>query len=125
MQNNACILVCVTTQKSCARLIHRGRELAVEHFLPLKVIHVSGGVTMMGNPDIAGGLDYLYAQARECNAEMEILFGTDIKSRICAFAREHHARYIVLGRAATEEVQAAFAAALCRLLPGVEFVFCE
>ena len=40
MNGQTCVLVCVTAQKDCARLIRRGREIAAEKGTGLKVLHV-------------------------------------------------------------------------------------
>ena len=54
------VLVCVTGQRMCERLIQRGAEVAQEHQLPLLVLSVVGnGQNSLGDPAVADALDYL------------------------------------------------------------------
>ena len=41
MRKESRVLVCVTGQKSCARLIHDGAEIAAEEGASLSVVHVA------------------------------------------------------------------------------------
>ena len=99
MAVQACILVCVTVQKTCERLIARGVALAQKEQLPLRVVHVSRGHdALLGNPDTADAFNYLYQLAREAGAEMTVLRSENVVETLCAFAREHRAAHLVLGR---------------------------
>ena len=97
MTENACILVCVTVQKECERLIRRGQRESQAHRLPLHIIHVNTGKTYLGNPDTAEALNHLYALAREAEADMNILYNTDVIDAITRYAKEHNARQLILG----------------------------
>lgn len=97
MTENACILVCVTVQKECERLIKRGRAEAQAHHLPLHIIHINTGKNYLGNPDAAEALNHLYALAREADAEMNILYSTDVVQAIVNYAKQQNARAIILG----------------------------
>lgn len=64
------ILVCVTGQRSSARLIHRGAELARAHDARLLVLSVSGsGLNLLEEPGVAAALDELYRLSGEVGAE--------------------------------------------------------
>lgn len=55
------VLVCVTGQRMCERLIHRGTQVAQEHHLPLLVLSVVGsGLNDLTNAAVAEAVDYLY-----------------------------------------------------------------
>ncbi|MBQ8080797.1 MAG: universal stress protein [Clostridia bacterium] len=98
MSQTGMILVCVTGQNSCDRLIRRGRELALSTGMPLRVLHVrTTDRTLMGNPDISEALNYLYGLAREAEAEMEIISSPEVEDTICSYAREHGAQMLVMG----------------------------
>lgn len=57
------VLVCVTGQRMCERLIHRGTQVAQEHHLPLLVLSVVGsGLNDLTNAAVAEAVDYLYRQ---------------------------------------------------------------
>ena len=92
------VLVCVTDQMSCGRLIRYGRKRADEIGSQLRVLHVrTREKTMMGNPDITSALNDLYSQAREAEAEMEIVSSQDVEGPIADYARKCHASLVVLG----------------------------
>ena len=92
------VLVCVTDQMSCGRLIRYGRKRADEIGSQLRVLHVrTREKTMMGNPDITSALNDLYSQAREAEADMEIVSSQDVEGTIAEYARKNHATLVVLG----------------------------
>ena len=97
MNENQCVLACVTAQKDCARLIRRGRDMARENGLPLRVLHVSQGKNMLGSPDSAMILDELFSLAHEAEAEMNIVYEQDVPAAIARCAGEWGAAILVLG----------------------------
>ena len=98
MPENETVLVCVTDQVSCDRLIRRGRELAEKRQCPLRVLHVrTRESTMLGNPDISSALNQLYSLARETDAEMEIIASPEVEKTITDYARTHQVTGIVIG----------------------------
>ena len=64
------ILVCVTAQRECGRLIRAGAALAREKNEPLLVFHVSTS-RQMSAANRAETLNLLYALSREAGADME------------------------------------------------------
>ncbi len=125
MEKESCVLVCVTGQRGCDRLIRRGREIAVENFLPLHVLHVRTGKTMLGNADVSEALNYLYGLARDADAEMDILSSQDVRGTLCKYARAHGARYMVLGVAPGSQGGGGLIAELQNDLPNVCFEVCD
>ena len=98
MSDAETVLVCVTDQTSCGRLIRYGRQRADETGSLLRVLHVrTREKTMMGSPDITSALNDLYSQAREAEAEMEIVSSQDVEGTIADYARKCHASLVVLG----------------------------
>ena len=95
MNENQCVLACVTVQKDCARLIRRG--IARENGVPLRVLHVSQGKNMLGGPDSAAILDELFSLAHEAEAEMNIVHEQDVAAAIARCAGEWGAGILVLG----------------------------
>lgn len=107
-----CVLVCVTIQKECGKLIETGKKAALEAALPLKVLHVSAGGNLLGNPDAAEAMNYLFSLAREAEAEMNILYENDAPAAIVRYAQKECARTLILG-----ENRSGFATHLRQLLP--------
>ncbi|MBQ9851192.1 MAG: hypothetical protein IJO36_10865 [Clostridia bacterium] len=68
-----CIIVCVTPQESCARLIEAGAGIAEKEGLPLVVLSIfreSSGL----NANEGGVLENLFECAKKFNASMNIYF---------------------------------------------------
>lgn len=97
MNENNCVLACVTVQKGCAELIRRGRALAQEMDVPLRVLHVSQAKNILGSPDSAAILNELFSLAHEADAEMNILYEENVAAAIARYARECEACVLVLG----------------------------
>ena len=95
MNNKNCILVCVTAQKDCARLIRRGSALAKETGCALQVLHVSQG--NVNHPDAAAILNELFSLAHEAEAEMNILYEKDVPAAIARYAASCGASALILG----------------------------
>lgn len=94
------ILVCVTGQKSCERLIRRGAELAERDGVMLNVLHVvrpSGNVLGFVNEPQA--LEYLLRVSVEHGASMYVRRSDDVVGSIMTAARNEKVRIIVAGRA--------------------------
>ena len=92
------ILVCVTVQKECERLIMAGRRLADSGGNKLKVLHVAEpDAPPLGNPDAREALNSLYALARQTGAEMTVLYNADVRSAIVDYAHQVHAVCLVVG----------------------------
>lgn len=97
MNQKACILVCVTVQKECGRLIEKGKALAEKNGIPLHVLHVSGGKNPLGNPDAAEALNYLFSLAHEAEGEMNILYEANVPAAIARYAGKNGAKVIIMG----------------------------
>ena len=116
------ILVCVTDQPQCARLIRKGRELADESSAHLSVLHVrTRQKTMMGNPDIPAALNQLYAAAREADAEMEIIASSEVEKTIIEYARAQQVTCIVIG-ASPRDARPPMGDRLQALMPDLQII---
>ena len=97
MSENQCVLACVTAQKNCARLIHRGCELAKAAKVPLRVLHVNQTGAETAHPDTPEILNELFSLAHECKADMDILYEPNVAAAIARYAQESGAITLVLG----------------------------
>ena len=82
------VLVCVTVQKECERLILAGRRFAEAEGLPLRVLHV------MDEGKQAG---FDPAAQEVLNAEMTILRAQDVRQTIADYARKNGAVCVIVG----------------------------
>ena len=116
------VLVCVTGQRMCERLIHRGTQVAQEHHLPLLVLSVVGsGLNDLTNAAVAEAVDYLYKASAASGAEMTVLCSDKPLDAIIDFAKEHGARHLVLGEGKPDVHGNSFASRLAMALPLVVF----
>ena len=98
MMNQPKILVCVTEQPHCSEMIRKGRQLADEQGGDLLVLHVrTRQKTLMGSTDISAALNQLYADAREAEAEMEIISSTEVEKTTADYAKDQQVTAIVIG----------------------------
>ena len=95
--NETAVLVCVTGQRDCDRLIRAGQELAQERGAQLQVLCVQP--TSKGADADCDELEYLRQTARSANADMTVYFDDGAPYVAAAFARQIHAVYIVTGMA--------------------------
>ena len=118
------VLVLVTLQHACARLIREGVDLALREGRPVKVLHVvNPDAAPIGEPAInAQALDYLYALSGEAGAEMCVLTSKAPVTAIANYANECGARHVVMGGG---ERARGIAETLSQLLPGVRVMIME
>lgn len=108
------IVVCVTPQQSCARLIEAGARIAKEENLPLSVLSVfkeSSGF----NANEGGALENLYECARKYNAAMQIYFNNSPALVVAVASKKMNAAMLVTGL--PEEGGSGFIARIHEILP--------
>lgn len=98
MEQTHPVLVCVTGQKTCDRLIQRGQQLAQTFNAPLQVVHVApAGALLLGGSTQSDALNYLYQLSSQAGAEMTVLRAPDPLERLIQYAKEVNAAHMVLG----------------------------
>ena len=94
------VLVCVTDQKRCERLIVAGAEIAKETDARLVVIHVARpDGRMLEYESAPEALEYLLQVSVSHGADMVVVRSNDIVGTLEAQAREQRAKVLVAGRA--------------------------
>ena len=89
------VLVCVTGQYDCDRLIEAGFEQAVENGLELHVLCVHDperDISFMSDE-----IEYLYRTAKSLGADMTIAFNRNAPGCAADFARRINARHLITG----------------------------
>lgn len=115
MKDKAAILVCVTGQRDCDRLIRAGRKIADERDAPLQVLCVqpaSAGFETSGEE-----LEYLRQTARDAKAEMTVYFNDEAALMAVGFIKQIGATHIVTGMA--EAPVNGFVEMIHKLLPKI------
>lgn len=111
------VLVCVTGQKTCERLILFGAQRAREMSCPLSVLHVAGvGQDFLGNPEEGEALEYLYEISSAHDADMTVMRAADALDTVASYARKIGATHILLGVSPAREKRD-FGQSLSVLLP--------
>lgn len=118
-------MVCVTSQRSCDRLIARGIERAGAGQAPafLHVVHcVETGRNFMNTPYEADAIEYLFTAAQLAGADLSLVRADDVDDALVEYAEQHGVQLIILGAgvpggANREPINLR----LQRRLPGVEF----
>ena len=119
-ENHIRVLVCVTGQKTCDRLIQEGARIAGQLDGKVSVVHVAAkGAAILGNHREGEALEYLFRAADEVSAEMTVLRAADALDTLVAFADGQQADCIVVGTASGRDGDA-FAQRLRARLPNVE-----
>lgn len=92
------IMVCVTRQRSCERLIKRAVSMRENNRGNVGVVHVAlNGEDMLGNPDEGDALDILFSVSKYNGAQMHMLRSDDLTKTLVDFARQHSVKILILG----------------------------
>ena len=89
------VLVCVTGQYDCDRLIEAGFEQAVEHGCDLHVLCVHDPASDVSY--FSDEFEYLYRTAKDLGADMTISFNKNAPGCAADFARKTNAKHLVTG----------------------------
>lgn len=89
------VLVCVTGQYDCDRLINAGFEKAVDLGTELRVLCVHTPVSNCSL--LSDEIEYLYQTAKKLGADMTIAFNNNAPQTAADFAKKINAKIIVTG----------------------------
>ncbi|NLH96306.1 MAG: universal stress protein [Clostridiaceae bacterium] len=93
------ILVCVTQQKTCERLINKAHELAREYGGNLFVINVvRSDMSFLDSSRESEALEYLFGISKKVGANLAVLKSDDVVKTIADYADENDIDFIVIGR---------------------------
>jgi K+-sensing histidine kinase KdpD len=115
------ILVCVTQQKTCERLIRQAAELRDEYKGNLFVIHVAkNDWNFLDNNKEGEALEYLFSISKSTGANLSVLKSDEIAVSIAEFAKENKIDCIVMGESPTDHKENKFYNELKKLLNNIE-----
>lgn len=116
------IMVCVTRQRTCERLITKGEEIAKKWNAPLHVVHaVRTGENFLGNAFEGEALEYLFTAAQLSDGLLSVLRADNVENALAEYARTHAAKGMVLG-ISPESNNESFEKRMRKRLPDVEIV---
>lgn len=115
------ILVCVTQQKTCERLIRKAAELSDEYRCELYVLHVAKeNWNFLDNSKESEALEYLFGISKSVGANLTVLKSDQIIQSIFRFAIDNKIGCIVMGDTPSDHKENRFYNELKNLLNGVE-----
>ncbi|MEW9121835.1 MAG: universal stress protein [Thermotaleaceae bacterium] len=92
------VMVCVTQQKTCERLIQRGAELRDQYDGELFVIHVAKeGWNFLGKTREGDALEYLFQKSKSYGANLTVVRAQDVLQTLKELAEKNKIDVIVLG----------------------------
>ncbi len=94
-KKKSAVLVCVTGQYDCDRLINAGFEIAVDLKTELRVLCVHTPVSNCSL--LSDEIEYLYQTAKKLGADMTIAFNKNAAQTTADFAKKMNAKTIVTG----------------------------
>ncbi len=115
------ILVCVTQQKTCERLIKKAAGLRDKYNGELYVIHVAKNEwNFLDNAKEGEALEYLFGISKSVGAKLSVLKSDNIVDTIVDFVNENDICYIVIGESPEKHKENNFSNELKARLANVE-----
>lgn len=97
------ILVCVTQQKTCERLINEAYKLVSEYKGKLFIINVvRNDLNFLDSVKESEALEYLFGISKSMGANLSVLKSDDIAGTIAQYADENHINCVILGKSPSE-----------------------
>lgn len=91
------ILVCVTQQKTCERLINKALEFSKKGD-SIYIIHVAkNSWSFLDNDKEGEALEYLFGIAKSVGANLTVLRSDNIVDTICEYAHDNNIDLLVMG----------------------------
>lgn len=113
------IMVCVTKQKTCQRLIDYGKELAVDDDDQLFVIHVSGNRDqILGSTEEGEALEFLYEKAKEAGASLTVEKSDDVLRTLTDIVKKNQITDVIVGQSGEKLVLDGFLSSFRKKLKG-------
>ncbi len=93
------VMVCVTQQKTCDRLIRFGHQVLDDDDGELFIIHVAPkDFKILGNSQEGEALDYLYGKAMEYGANLTVVRSNNILETLVDLVKKNQITHVVLGQ---------------------------
>lgn len=92
------IMVCVTKQKTCQRLIDYGKKMMDSDRDQLYIIHVADSqYNFLGNSEEGKALEYLYEKSREVGANLTVEKSDDVLTTLAEIVNKNNINKIIAG----------------------------
>jgi len=93
------VMVCVTQQRTCDRLIKYGHELLSKNKGELFIIHVAHyEFKFLGNSEEGEALEYLYEKALEYGANLTVVRSNHVLDTLVELVEKNKITQVILGQ---------------------------
>lgn len=118
------VMVCVTQQKTCERLISNGFRLSETRDGKLYVVHVVNEKDkFLDYVDDGEALEYLFRASKKAGADLTVLRSKNVIQTMIDFAKDNNITHMILGTAPNNNSKESnFSLKLQESLPEVEFI---
>ena len=119
------VMVCVTQQKTCDRLIRYGHQLLGESKGELFIIHVAHyQFKFLGSSKEGEALEYLFEVSKKAGADLTVIRSKDVIKAISDFALKNDITHIIMGSSPNGEKieNNSIALVLKKMLPKAKFI---
>lgn len=118
------VMVCVTQQKTCERLISNGFRLSEARNGKLYVVHVVNEKDkFLDYVDDGEALEYLFRASKKAGADLTVLRSKNVIQAMIDFAKENNITHMILGTTPNNNrKESNFSLKLQESLPDVEFI---
>lgn len=100
------VMVCVTQQKTCDRLIRYGHEFLGDHKGELFIIHVAHyQIKFLGNSKEGEALEYLYEKALEYGANLTVVRSNDVLETLTELIKKNKITHVIVGESGEAETK--------------------
>ncbi|MGI6722198.1 MAG: universal stress protein [Anaerovoracaceae bacterium] len=98
------VLVCVTQQKTCDRLIRYGKELAEGEGGDLYIVHVAHyELSKLGHNKETEALEYLYKKSVEYGAYFTVVRSNNVLATLASMVGKHDVSKVVIGESKSDD----------------------
>lgn len=98
------VMVCVTQQKTCDRLIQYGHDFLGDQKGELFIIHVAHyQIKFLGNSKEGDALEYLYEKALEYGANLTVVRSNDVLETLTDLVKKNKITHVIVGESGESE----------------------
>lgn len=98
------VMVCVTQQKTCDRLIQYGHDFLGDQKGELFIIHVAHyQIKFLGNSKEGDALEYLYEKALEYGANLTVVRSNDVLQTLSDLIKKNRITHVIVGESGEAE----------------------
>lgn len=113
------VLVCVTQQKTCDRLIRYGKELVEGEGGELFIVHIAHyEFKFLGQSEEGEALEYLYQKSLEYGANLTVVRSNNVLATLASMVEKNRISKIVLGESREASINTNMVEGLRKIING-------